>query len=90
MTADETLSRRTYLVGLGAVATGSLAGCSGVTSQSFEATPVVLPSDDQEALSLDETAQDPKTISRDGPGGVEVSVTNQTAIYKRAVALGGE
>jgi hypothetical protein len=82
-------TRRRYLAAL-AGAAALTAGCSDVTSQSFEASAVVLPSEDQEALRLAETSRDERTISREGPSGnVEVSITNRAAIYSHAAGYGG-
>gem|GEM_PF-3938563 len=48
------VTRRELLAASGVAGVGALAGCSGVTSQTFEATPVVLASPGQELLGLTE------------------------------------
>lgn len=83
-------SRRQFLATTAGLALGAVAGCSGVTEQSFEATPVVLPSDDREELWLGETVRDAPTINREGPGGTELTITNHAAVYTREAGLGGE
>lgn len=82
------LRRRETLTAIGSILTTGLAGCSGVTDQSFAAAPVVLPEGDQEELVLAETVRDSDTITRSGPGGIEVSVTNQASLYRRGPARG--
>jgi hypothetical protein len=47
-------TRRRYVAALAGVAALG-AGCSSLTSQSFESNPVVLPADAQESLRLAET-----------------------------------
>jgi len=74
----------------GTTAAVALAGCSNVTSQSFEASPVVLPDADQTERRLAETSRDSQTVQRSGPAGSEVEITNQTAVYSRAKGLGGK
>lgn len=82
-------TRRRYLAAL-AGAAALTAGCSDVTSQSFEASTVVLPAEDQEALRLAETSRDRRTVSRQGPSGnVEVSITSAAAVYSHAAGYGG-
>lgn len=83
------LSRRRFLAGVGTTTGISLAGCSGVTEQSFAASPVVLPETDQTALRLSETAQDAESITVNGPADSGVEVTNHAATYIRAKGLGG-
>lgn len=73
----------------GDVAATGVAGCSGETKRTFEASPVVLPDDDQGTLRLAETNREPETISRTGPADTEIEITNHAAVYKRAVGLGG-
>jgi hypothetical protein len=83
--------RRDVLATVGGIALAGLAGCSGVTEQSFEATPVVLPEDDRENLVLAETAADSETTTRDGPtGNVQVEITNHARVYRRGPASRGE
>jgi hypothetical protein len=89
-TDSSNTDRRTLLVLLGAGGFAGLAGCSNVTSQSFEASTVVLPPEDQEALRLAETSRGERTVSRQGPSGnVEVSITNKAAVYSHAAGYGG-
>ncbi|TSD09566.1 hypothetical protein DP107_15625 [Haloglomus irregulare] len=84
---DRRVSRRRTLAALGGGALVGLAGCSGVTEQSFEATPVVLPEGPREELVLAETASESETIEREGPSGnVEVSITSHAAVYQRGPA----
>lgn len=81
-------TRRRYLAAL--VGLGALGGCSGASSQSFEASAVVLPPEDRTELRLAETGRDARTTSRDGPSGnVEITVTNETAVYSHAAGYGG-
>lgn len=83
-------SRRRLLASVAGLATTGLAGCSGVSEQSFEASKVVLPSPDQDELVLTETGTDSNTVTREfGDGSAEVSVTNHVAVYRRAPALEG-
>ena len=64
-----------------------LAGCSGVTSQSFEAEPVRLPTEDREELNLPETSFDSATTTRDPPVvDGEITITTHVVAYRR----GGE
>lgn len=86
-------TRRRLLVAGASAAAVLAAGCSDVASQSFEATPVTLPSESQETLQLRETATESQTLNREGPAGeTEVTITNHVAIYSRAEWLqdGGE
>ncbi len=88
---DTQLPRREFLVAAGGTLAVGLAGCSGVTEQSFEASPVVLPEGDREELLLAETTQTSETITRDGPtGNVEVEITSAASVYRRGPAVGGE
>jgi hypothetical protein len=88
--SDEGLTRRGFVAAAGsAAAATTLAGCSGMTEQSFEASPVVLPRGDREELVLAETGRDSETVSREGPtGNVEVSITNHAGLYGRGPARG--
>lgn len=80
-------SRRGVLAGAAAVASG-LAGCSSVTEQSFEASPVVLPGPDRTELVLPETDRTSNTTTREAAGGtVEVTTTSHLAIYRRAPGM---
>jgi hypothetical protein len=84
MTLDGTVSRRALLrVTAGATAVG-LAGCSGVTSQSFEAEPVGLPSDAQETLDLGLDFSDSTTTTREF-SAAEVTITTHVSGFKRVV-----
>jgi len=79
------------LATVGGVALAGLAGCSGATEQSFEATPVQLPEGAREETVLAETAADSETTTRDGPtGNVEVEITNHARVYRRGPASRGE
>jgi hypothetical protein len=84
------LDRRRFLSVAGAATAAVLAGCSGLRRRSFEASPVVLSDGDQEAFRVAETDATSHTISRDGPAGAEVEITNHAAVYSRAGGLGGE
>lgn len=77
------LSRRRFLGATGTAAVAGLAGCNEVTQQSFEAAAVELPTDAQDALALGETVAKGRTVSREGPGGTEVKITSQVAVYRR-------
>lgn len=83
-------SRRQFVAAAGALAMTSVAGCSDVGRQLFEANPVVLPRLDREVFWLAETVSDPITFDFDGPAGIDVEITNQARAYDRAAALGGE
>lgn len=88
---DTKLPRRELLVAAGGTLAVGLAGCSGVTEQSFEAAPVVLPDAGREELLLAETSRESETITREGPSGnVEVEITNHASVYRRGPAWGGE
>jgi hypothetical protein len=87
---DTVWNRRRFLTTAGTAAGIVLAGCSGVTNQSFAASPVTLPDADQRELLLAEATVTPKTITLDGPADTEVEITNQAAVYKRADGLGGQ
>lgn len=79
------------LATVGGIALAGVAGCSEVTEQSFEATPVQLPEDDREKLVLAETAANSEATTRDGPtGNVEVEITNHARVYRRGPASRGE
>jgi hypothetical protein len=83
------VSRRTTLAAPGGAALAGLAGCSGVTEQSFEAAPVVLPDAASGELALAETVRESETTTRDGPSGnLEVSITSHSAVYRRGQARG--
>jgi hypothetical protein len=83
--------RRDVLATVGGIALAGVAGCSEVTEQSFEATPVQLPEDDREKLVLAETAANSEATTRDGPtGNVEVEITNHARVYRRGPASRGE
>lgn len=81
---DTKLTRRGFVTAAGGTLTVGLAGCSGITQQSFEATTVALPSAAREELWLSETARDAETVSREGPAGSEVEITNKATVYSRA------
>jgi hypothetical protein len=83
--------RRGFLAVLGLAAAGGLAGCGGVTEQSFAAQQVGLSADAQEELGLAEVTSESQSVERQGPtGSVTVSITNHSALYSRAGGLGGE
>ena len=83
------VSRRRTLSALSGAVLAGLAGCAGVTEQSFEATPVVLPEDAREEMVLAETANESESIEREGPtGNAEVSITSHSAVYRRGPARG--
>jgi hypothetical protein len=82
------VSRRGFVTA-SAVAAASTAGCSGLTTQSFEAPPVGLPESEHGDLRLGETAVDPVTLDFDGPATVEVEITNHVAVYERTARDGG-
>ena len=86
------LTRRRVLLSGGAVAVGvGLAGCSNITQQSFEATPLELSTTNMDELGLTRQSAGTDTISREGVGGqVEVSITNQAAVFDRAAWLRGD
>jgi len=83
--------RRRFLAVLGLAAAGGLAGCGGVTEQSFTAQQVGLSADAQEELGLAEVTSESQSAERSGPtGNVTVSITNHSALYSRAGGLGGD
>ncbi|WP_276257962.1 DUF6517 family protein [Haloglomus litoreum] len=85
------LGRRRLLATLGTATAVSLAGCGGVTSQSFESSPTGLSATAQEELRLGEESRESPTVERSAAGGnVSVSVTSHTAVYSRAAGLGGQ
>lgn len=84
------IDRRRLLAGVGGALAAGLAGCSGVTEQSFAASTVALPESSREELWLAETARDSRTISRSGPADSEVEITNRATVYNRAAWLEGE
>ena len=85
------MGRRDVLATVGGLAIGGVAGCSEVTQQSFEASPVVLPEADREETVVAETARESETTTREGPSGnVEVEITAHASIYRRGPASGGE
>ena len=86
------LTRRRVLRLGGAVAVGTgLAGCGGITEQSFEATPLTLSTANTDEVGLTQQSAGADTLSRSGIGGeVEVSITNQAAVFDRAAWLRGD
>jgi phage terminase large subunit-like protein len=88
--SDWASTRRRFLAVSGAAAGAVLAGCSSVTSQSFTASPVLLPDETQTELLLAETTRDSRSVTLDGPADTQVEITNQAAVYKRATGLGGQ
>lgn len=90
-TDERAISRRQLLAVVGAGAAMSLAGCSGLTNQSFEAAEVGLSTEGQERLQLGEIARDTLTFEQSAAdGNVSVTITSHTAVYSRAAALGGQ
>jgi hypothetical protein len=81
-------SRRKLLAAMRTATVGGLSGCTGVTEQSFEASPVVIPEADQEELVMAETTRDSEAVTREGPGNVEVSITNHAFACQRGPARG--
>lgn len=83
------VSRRAYLAAVGSAVSVGVTGCSGVTQQTFAATPVVLPGGDREELALGETVREGVTVTREGPtGNAEVEITSETSLYQRGAARG--
>lgn len=83
------LSRRSLLGAAGGALATGLAGCSVLTQQSFEASPVVLPAGARDELVLAELAREAPTLEFDDPrGDGQVRITNQVAIYDRGQARG--
>ena len=88
MNYQKRIDRRGYLTSLALLGATSLAGCTGVTEQRFEADPVVLPPPHQAGLVLGERLCDSSTVTRSGPSGnVEVTATSQFATYGRAAGV---
>jgi hypothetical protein len=84
MSRNTTVSRRALLrATVGGAAVG-LAGCSGVTNQSFEAEPVGLPSGARETLDLGLDFSDSSTTTREF-SAAEVTVTTHVSGFKRVV-----
>lgn len=82
-------SRRQFVAAAAGVTLGTIAGCSGVATQEFEATPMILPEEGRGALTVSEVTRDSSTVSReveeiDG----EVTITSYTAAYSRGPARG--
>ncbi len=76
--------RRPLLAAVGAAASG-LAGCSRITSYTYEADPVVLPAEVQSSLGLSESVR--QSVTRQYDRTVEgmrldVTVTNRVAVYE--------
>lgn len=76
--------RRPLLAAVGAAAS-SLAGCSRITSYTYEANPVVLPAEGQSSLGLSESVR--QSVTRQYDRTVEgmqldVTVTNRVAVYE--------
>lgn len=76
-----TPSRRALLAAVGAAGAGSLAGCSGLASREFEATPVVLTGRGQERMALPEFSLGETTRTPSVPGLGEVTVTGYLAVH---------
>jgi hypothetical protein len=69
------------LAAVGAAGTGALAGCSGLASRTFEATPVVLASAGQAELNLPEFDLAETTRTRSIAGVGEANVTSYLAVH---------
>lgn len=84
---DVTVDRRRLLAAIGGGLAAGLAGCSGVTSQEFAATPVRLPAAVREELGLAEVFTDSRTTTRErtvGGQDVGVTITDEFAGYGRS------
>ena len=85
------VSRRRTLSALSGAVLAGLAGCAGVTEQSFAAQQVGLSADAQQELGLAEVSSEFQSAERSGPtGNVTVNITNHSALYSRAGGLGGD
>ena len=58
-----TTTRRTLLIAETAAATAAVAGCSGISDQSFESSPVTLSTESQDQLRLEEMEARSETIT---------------------------
>ena len=76
-----TPSRRELLAAAGTAGMGAFAGCSGVTSPTFEATPVVLTTPGQERLNLPEFDLAETTRTRSIAGVGEATITGYLAVH---------
>jgi hypothetical protein len=81
---EATVSRRAVLCATAGATAVGLAGCSGVTSQSFEVEPVGLPSGARETLDLGLDFSDSSTTTREF-SAAEVTVTTHVSGFKRVV-----
>lgn len=88
---DRVLGRRRLLAALGGLTVAGLAGCDGITNQSFDSSSVGLSAGVQEQLQLGELSRDALSFEKSAADGkVSVKVTSHTAVYSRAVGLGGK
>lgn len=86
-----TLRRRELLGLAGGALVAGVAGCADLQSQTFSASEVVLPAAAQTELSLAESSRERHTISGTDPtGNLDITIENYSAVYSRAVGLGGE
>lgn len=76
-------SRRELLATVGLAGAGALAGCGGLASQSFEATPVVLDTPGQRVFGVPEFDLTESTETRSMPGGGEVTLTGYLSLHSR-------
>lgn len=89
---ERPVSRRRFLAATGGATVAALAGCSGLTQQSFEATAVVLPEGTRAELFLEESFRDAATTTGEwtiGGEDVEVTITDRFAGYRRTYSPPG-
>ena len=90
--AETTTTRRKVLLAGATTAAAAVAGCEGISEQSFEASPVTLGGPGDDTLQLAEIVAESQTIERSA-GGAEITITNHVAVYSRSEWLeteGGE
>lgn len=82
--------RRRILSTLAVVASGSLAGCTGLRERTVQAAPVGLAEADRRSLALGETHREAPTTEASALGGtVSVRIGQHAAVYTRAAGFGG-
>lgn len=82
-------SRRRILSTLAVVATGSVAGCTGLRERTVEAASVGLDETDRRSLALEETHREAPTTETSALGGtVSVRIGQHAAVYTRAAGFG--